>query len=126
MGGDSWGELKSMSKFAFAAAAVILLAAAPGVAAPNSAQAWRCADAAGHAAHYKLGASEIRFWRAAIRKWSDNWCEESGATCRAAGQGVDARGEDWTVKFDGTAALMVSTDAADENLTCTAISGDPA
>jgi len=113
-----------MWKFALAALAISAAAATPG-AARSSAQAFRCVDAAGHAAHYRLGAGEIRFWRAAIRKWSDNWCEEQGATCRADGAGLDARGEDWTVKFDGAAALMVSTDAADENLTCTAISGDP-
>lgn len=114
-----------MSKFAFAAAAVILLAAAPGAAAPNTALAYRCVDAAGHAAHYKLGGSEIRFWRAAVKRWSDNWCEEDGARCAAAAGGVEAQGEDWRMTFEASGALMVSTDAADENLTCTAITGDP-
>jgi len=114
-----------MSKFALAAAAVLLAAASPGSAAAP-AKTYRCTDVAGHSTHYKLGASEIRFWRAAIKRWSDNWCEEPGARCAAAGAGLEARGEDWTLKFDSAGGLVVSTDAADEELKCTAIEGDPA
>ena len=113
-----------MSKFALAAAAVLAVVATPGAAAAP-AHAYRCVDVAGRAAHYRIGPAEIRFWRAAVKRWSDNWCDERGARCAAAAGGVEARGEDWTMTFGASGALVVSTDAADEELTCTAIQGDP-
>jgi len=114
-----------MWKFALAAGAIVLAAATPGAAA-GPAKTYRCANLAGQANHYKLGASEIRFWRAPVRSWSDNWCAEAGATCRATTDGgLEAKGEDWTMTFSAAGALMVSTDAADEELSCTLIEGDP-